>query len=313
MDWYKEWGNSDSNPKIMKAGFWGAIVFRAFCRASREMSLEGEIPYSYDAEWLSMRLMMFKEHSPSGNPCNEMQRGIVACVNSGLLVEGENGWIIHGWMDRQSDKQRKEPMTSTERSQKYRENLRMQRNATKDATATHGNDRGEERRVEERIEEEAKSKRSCGKPEKAPASAPSGCEQLSLLEEPTKAEEPPPQKAPLDGPDRLMALWNDLAHPSLPRCTKMQGKRRKAAKERLSEINLEEWRTVIKKIENNPFYLGEKGWRANIDWILKDGKATQILESTFSVAPKSTEPKKSRLIMPGEDPYADQRNIEPVV
>jgi hypothetical protein len=38
--------------------------------------------------------------------------------------------------------------------------------------------------------------RSCTEPEKAPASAPSGCEQLSLLEELTKAEEPPPQKAP---------------------------------------------------------------------------------------------------------------------
>ena len=135
MLWYKEWANSDANPKIVAAGFWGATIFRALCRTSAEFDLNGRIPPSYASDtYISHRLQLGAECDPFESGATDatvVQRGIVAAVASGLLVRDGSDLLIDGWGDRQtigagSGK------TSTERSQA----LRSRRKA--DATECNG-------------------------------------------------------------------------------------------------------------------------------------------------------------------------------
>lgn len=84
-------------------------------------------------------------------------------------------------------------------------------------------------------------------------------------------------------PSELQTLWNDVAHPSLPRWKDMTDKRRPKAIARLEERSLEDWANVIQRISASAFCRGERssGWRANPDWLLQPDTATKVLEGKY--------------------------------
>jgi hypothetical protein len=85
-------------------------------------------------------------------------------------------------------------------------------------------------------------------------------------------------------PADLQRLWNETAGSALPRCRELSESRRRAAKARLAERNLDEWREVIQRINASAFCRGEKPgatWRATFDWLLRPGTAAKVLEGQY--------------------------------
>jgi hypothetical protein len=81
-------------------------------------------------------------------------------------------------------------------------------------------------------------------------------------------------------PEELQALWNSLAAPGLPRWEKMTPKRRAAARARLREHGLEDYRRVIEFINRDPFHTGQngRGWLADPEYLLRPDTAVKLLE-----------------------------------
>lgn len=91
-----------------------------------------------------------------------------------------------------------------------------------------------------------------------------------------------PEPTPRD----VLALWNEAAHPDLPRCRELTPDREKAARARLKERGLdgpEGLRAVLERIGRSGFCRGrnDKGWRADVDWLLKPGTAARVLEGKY--------------------------------
>lgn len=81
-------------------------------------------------------------------------------------------------------------------------------------------------------------------------------------------------------------LWNDLCKKiSLPQCQKITAARKAATRARLKECNgIEGWKAMLEIVENNPFFHGDndRGWKANIDFVLKEGKFAKIMEGSYN-------------------------------
>lgn len=81
-------------------------------------------------------------------------------------------------------------------------------------------------------------------------------------------------------------IWIDELGDVLPKPRNLEGDRRSKLvallKKRLDN-DLERWREYCQMVRSNPWNLGEndRGWRATIDYMLKDTKARQILENGF--------------------------------
>jgi hypothetical protein len=92
----------------------------------------------------------------------------------------------------------------------------------------------------------------------------------------------------LRSPDDLQALWNETARKELPRCKAVTGPRAKAARERILE-NPERayWVEVIQRLNKSPFCLGanDRGWKANMDFLLRPNSATKALEGAYDPKP----------------------------
>lgn len=154
MLWYKEWANSDSHPKIVAAGFWGATVFRALCRTSAEFDLNGRIPPQYMTEaYLAHRLQLAPEFDSldpdDATPATVVQRGLGSAVAAGLLVRDGSVFVIDGWGERQTSATGG-GKSNTERSRAFRSRQKEpatapQRPATDATPATV-----EKRRVEKK-------------------------------------------------------------------------------------------------------------------------------------------------------------------
>jgi len=240
VKWYKQDGNSDSNPKIRRAGYWGARTYEALCRISADFELGGKIPAHYaDPSYLADRTMAIQILPP-----DEAEAAIAAGLErlgtkdpKWALVElHEDGSLtILGWRGEGQDT---DALSSTERSRNFRalqdarkeiERLTAligdlhpgpQRDATPgNAAATPATPATlatnatfattEERRGEERREDLP--------PPTPSAAAPGG----------TSPPGPPGGNAGGSGRKRrppdatsvraLMAAWNERAHPSMPR------------------------------------------------------------------------------------------------
>lgn len=84
-------------------------------------------------------------------------------------------------------------------------------------------------------------------------------------------------------PQALADLWNEITTPPLKRCKAMTPKRTQAARARLSERPLEEWREIYASIEASDFCRGSgrDGWVADIDFALRPDTAVKVLEGKY--------------------------------
>lgn len=90
-----------------------------------------------------------------------------------------------------------------------------------------------------------------------------------------------------ESPKDLQALWNSEADPRLPRWRDMTEKRAKAARARLREHPLAQWRIILGRINASPFCLGvnERRWKADVEFLLRPDTATKVLEGKYDPKP----------------------------
>ncbi|WP_373047199.1 hypothetical protein [Vulgatibacter sp.] len=119
MKWYKQDGNSDSNPKIQRAGFWGARVYECLCRISADFELDGTVPAHYvDPTYLARRMM-----ATDVLPLEQAEAAISKALAK--LADPEPKWQLIA-IDEQGDvtiigwRRAEEPQSSTERSRNHR-------------------------------------------------------------------------------------------------------------------------------------------------------------------------------------------------
>lgn len=89
---------------------------------------------------------------------------------------------------------------------------------------------------------------------------------------------------------QVAAAWNAMAKPlELSACAKMAGKRRQACLARLRDDGLSAIQQAIERIPKSAFLRGEVGnWSgASIEFILKPGTVTKILEGQYDDRTKS--------------------------
>lgn len=98
---------------------------------------------------------------------------------------------------------------------------------------------------------------------------------------------PVPQGAPEPISDEAAAIgiWNTMAGATgLPQVARMTEARRKSLKRRLKECGgVEGWKAAIEKVVSIPGMLGanERGWKCNIDFLLREGKFTRLMEGGY--------------------------------
>jgi len=142
MDWYRRYTDRDGNRKIYKAGFFGAALYDALCDINAKEDLGGEITQQFqDLDWIARRMMLDEEFlagtigdpDDSATPASFLRVYLerIADPSCGLLRiervgDGEEVWVIVGWVDRQP----KMPDKSTERVKKHRQSVNSKRNET---------------------------------------------------------------------------------------------------------------------------------------------------------------------------------------
>lgn len=140
MEWYRRYSNLSSHPQIIRAGFWGRIVFDALCEVSAEFDLGGLISDDfYDAQFLIRRLGLHAQAIGGMAPEAVIAAGLNGCLKAGLLVREGNAVVIDGW-DR---KQPKTPTKSTTRVRAYRERKRSEGGVKRDETVSPFHETGE--------------------------------------------------------------------------------------------------------------------------------------------------------------------------
>lgn len=106
---------------------------------------------------------------------------------------------------------------------------------------------------------------------------------------PPDPSDPPDRPAPSEDrltPESLAAIWN-AERDHLPECLKLSDARRKAARARIRECpDVEEWRTVIRKLAASPVWSNRaKGdWRPDFDFLLQTNTYAQVLEGKYDKA-----------------------------
>lgn len=89
-------------------------------------------------------------------------------------------------------------------------------------------------------------------------------------------------------PADILEGWNDLAEKcGLPKAEKMTGGRLRQVRARLREYpDLDSWRRAFRHIHDTPFLRGEndRGWRANLDFLLQASSFTKLTEGTYGQA-----------------------------
>lgn len=111
--------------------------------------------------------------------------------------------------------------------------------------------------------------------------------------EPPSLELIPPEADPPGrfGPDALLAMWNEHAHPAMPRAQKLTGSRRRKIETRLREHpDAEWWGEVIDAANASPHCRGEsrpqpgakKPWRCTLDFLVdNDTNAVKLIEGAY--------------------------------
>jgi hypothetical protein len=89
-----------------------------------------------------------------------------------------------------------------------------------------------------------------------------------------------PQKA-VTPPSELLRIWNENCAP-LPQALKLTETRRKAARRRLNEVgDLAYWAEVVKRLAASRFCQGDKGWRADFDFLIRPETHTKVMEGKY--------------------------------
>src|SRR5258708_4820356 len=116
MEWIKDYTDSDHHPQLLRAGFWGAFLFKGLCRLSGKFGWRGPIPSSYlDPEALAIYFHIPQSctFNQSGQPDDILdpwviaEQALAACYDVGLLIQERDGANIPGW-------ERKQPSDSYE-------------------------------------------------------------------------------------------------------------------------------------------------------------------------------------------------------
>jgi len=118
-----------------------------------------------------------------------------------------------------------------------------------------------------------------------PPSVEVGQRSRSETEKPQIRDSPPLAQAI----KQLTAAWNALE--GIPAIRSWSDARRRALKARLRDPAwLEQALEAIRRIPKSPFLCGqnERGWRANIDWLLRPDSVTRVLEGAYEGQPKSS-------------------------
>jgi len=89
-------------------------------------------------------------------------------------------------------------------------------------------------------------------------------------------------------PEALVALWNEAAVVfGLPRVSVLTADRRRQARARLREYPARaSWEEACRRLGASPFCRGENdtGWRAGLDFLLRPGRVTRVLDGTYDDA-----------------------------
>lgn len=81
-------------------------------------------------------------------------------------------------------------------------------------------------------------------------------------------------------------VWNEMAKANnLPVCVKAVGKRAVQLKARLKEIGIDGWKALVGSIPSQPFLMGKVGerpFKADIDFLVTDSSFTKIIEGRYT-------------------------------
>ena len=93
--------------------------------------------------------------------------------------------------------------------------------------------------------------------------------------------QPPPQKK-VDC-QKIIDLFNSICV-SFPSVRSLSDARRKAIKACLNTYSLEQFKAMFEIAEASPFLKGQnnRNWRANFDWLIKDGNFAKVLDGNYS-------------------------------
>lgn len=83
-------------------------------------------------------------------------------------------------------------------------------------------------------------------------------------------------------PNEIVDMYNDICT-SFPKCLKITSKRINDIKTRIKTNGIDEIKTAFEKAEKSDFLKGksERGWKANLDWIMNETNMTKILEGNY--------------------------------
>ena len=96
--------------------------------------------------------------------------------------------------------------------------------------------------------------------------------------------------------NELFDHWNTFEE--LPKILKVSKERKSKLKARLGdEFFRENWKAAIDKIRQSPFLTGtnDRGWKADIDWLLKPGNILKVIEGKYDAPP----PSQTQSVPPG--------------
>jgi hypothetical protein len=86
----------------------------------------------------------------------------------------------------------------------------------------------------------------------------------------------------------FISMYNDMCY-CLPKCIKSTPKREKAIKAIIDKYSLQDIQQVFTNANNSDFLIGrnDRGWKADIDFILREDKFISILENKYGGKAKS--------------------------
>lgn len=107
-----------------------------------------------------------------------------------------------------------------------------------------------------------------------------------------------PSESSSSDPFEAFHSYNRTAeHTGLPIARSLPPGRRKSFNARFREHGADSWSTVLANIRASAFLQGQndRGWRPNLDWIIKPDNYAKILEGTYASNSAATKPDRSNM------------------
>lgn len=116
-----------------------------------------------------------------------------------------------------------------------------------------------------------------------------------IAKEKTSSSEPEPSSPEIQ---MAFSIYNEVAkRNSIPIAQKLSEQRKKGLKARLKDAGgLEGWRIAMEKVDGNPFLTGkgERGWKADIDFFLREQAFTRLMEGKYDETYRTSSPGGSK-------------------